>query len=414
MLDNVGWSWNLIDPENPKPYLKGSTSNAQLPDYDSAYSFSPTNEKTQTQSIQATPALGQMSLQAEGLNPVPDFQSTYKDRTQDVRTLQPNYSGTPTATLNNQPQDFSLPSLNLPSFSFDYAQLGLDNSGQPVQGQQVGGGDSSFNLSGLSSLFGNLPAMGSLLGDASVYGPMTAGEAAGSVAGQGLTGGIGLGGILAGGYTGYQQLTGLQDFFNGDKLSTQQQLALALPTFGLSLLSNVFGGGPTQEDLNREQVSNSLQGVGLLGDDFNLTLQDGTKVDFTNPGQMSNFASGNVFNPDDQYIQGLADRGTHAMYELDPTNPLTSQAVAYLNPLGEILAQQGNFNLGREKLVGWLANSILQSGTVDTEQELMDQIRAIYDQVGINNTSGIQALSGYGLDDNTFNVFGHDLNVLFR
>lgn len=51
-------------------------------------------------------------------------------------------------------------------------------------------------------------------------------------------GGVGLGGIAAGGYTGYQQAKGVQAAAQGKNLSTQQQAALALPTFGTSFLVN--------------------------------------------------------------------------------------------------------------------------------------------------------------------------------
>lgn len=51
-------------------------------------------------------------------------------------------------------------------------------------------------------------------------------------------GGVGVGGLAAGAYTGYQQATGLQSAAKGGNLSTQQQGALALPTFGTSLVYN--------------------------------------------------------------------------------------------------------------------------------------------------------------------------------
>ena len=53
---------------------------------------------------------------------------------------------------------------------------------------------------------------------------------------------LGAAGIAAGGYTGLQQFKGIANALSGDKLNTQQQVALALPTFGASLLANKFLG----------------------------------------------------------------------------------------------------------------------------------------------------------------------------
>ena len=49
-------------------------------------------------------------------------------------------------------------------------------------------------------------------------------------------------GIAAGLYTGLQQFGGAKKAFSGDKLSTKEQAALALPTFGASLLFNHIPG----------------------------------------------------------------------------------------------------------------------------------------------------------------------------
>lgn len=85
-------------------------------------------------------------------------------------------------------------------------------------------------------------------------------------AGAGLTGGVGMGGITAGAYTGYQQLKGAQNIGKGEDLDWQQQAALALPTFGLSLLYNPakkffgFGGQSTHQE---EKLRNDLAKRGI-------------------------------------------------------------------------------------------------------------------------------------------------------
>ena len=70
---------------------------------------------------------------------------------------------------------------------------------------------------------------------------------------------VSLPGIGAGAYTGYQQAKGVKAAVKGDKLSSTQEAALALPTFGGSYLVNpakkLFGGKSThQEEAARQKL----------------------------------------------------------------------------------------------------------------------------------------------------------------
>lgn len=49
-------------------------------------------------------------------------------------------------------------------------------------------------------------------------------------------------GIAAGAYTGLKQLSGIKDLFKGKKMGMQEKLALALPTFGVSLFADKIPG----------------------------------------------------------------------------------------------------------------------------------------------------------------------------
>jgi len=81
--------------------------------------------------------------------------------------------------------------------------------------------------------------------------------------------GLSAGGVGAGAITGLQQLQGAKAVGNGKKLSTVQQAALALPTFGASFLYNPikkffgFGGGTSthQEEANRAELAK--QGINV-------------------------------------------------------------------------------------------------------------------------------------------------------
>lgn len=382
-MRNTSWI-NSLDPR----YFEGSTPNARLPDYSSYFDFQQTIDSQGPQQVASTQPLQFSGSQITNLNPGPEFKSSYVDRTQSIALLQPSMQASSVRQLEPPQQDF-----NLPDFSFDFSGLGLNADGLQSSVNTQPNAQTPEPGFGLNQALGLGSLASNLLGGAAPA-------------------------VAAGAYAGYQQLTGLGDLIEGDKLTTPQKVALFPLTGGLSLFSDqiqsLFGSGASEEDLDRREVNELLKERGVLGEDYNLTLQDGTVVDFDNPMQVQNFGQENIFNPDDSYLAGLAERGTRANYELDPTNPLSSQAAAYLNPLGEILSREADLDLSREKLVGWLSNAILGSGNVQTEMQLMDEIRSLYDQLGINNETGIEALQGYGLDDDTFNIFGHDLNLLFR
>ena len=66
-------------------------------------------------------------------------------------------------------------------------------------------------------------------------------------------------GLLAGAYTGMQQLGGAKNALQGNKMSGMQQLALALPTFGASLLWNKIPG--LSHKSTKERQANLTEGL---------------------------------------------------------------------------------------------------------------------------------------------------------
>lgn len=87
-----------------------------------------------------------------------------------------------------------------------------------------------------------------------------------TVAGVPLTLG-GAGAVAGGAYTGYQQATGLNDFAQGNKLDAQQKVALALPTFGASLVSDqiqdALGFGDSDKFKTEYNRTKALQDKGV-------------------------------------------------------------------------------------------------------------------------------------------------------
>lgn len=76
-------------------------------------------------------------------------------------------------------------------------------------------------------------------------------EAAPGTVGAGILPALG---VAAGAYTGYQSILGAKNAFQDKKLDTQQKLALALPTFGLSLFSDQLGiGRPSTKEIQQKR-----------------------------------------------------------------------------------------------------------------------------------------------------------------
>lgn len=115
----------------------------------------------------------------------------------------------------------------------------------------------------------------------------------GAAAGQGLTGGVGLGGLAAGAYTGYQQFQGAKNIAEGKKVSPIEQAALYPLTGGLSVLWNKFGAHESTKDAEQRRWGN-LQDKGVSNADQLMALSHpegdtGIWKDGPNAGKAWNF-----------------------------------------------------------------------------------------------------------------------------
>lgn len=230
------------------------------------------------------------------------------------------------------------------------------------------------------------------------------GEAA--LAGQGITGGVGAGGIAAGAYTGYQQIKGAQAVAQGKKLSTQQQAALALPTFGASLVYNHtnLSGGKGKDQSSRDSVRSTLKDSGLFGKDYKTKLADGTIADFgvDGHGDMHTFKNADKIVGKD----GRGENGLHA-YDIDYTNDLdffsgmagmtlaTMKTGTDATSVKQVGGQLGNQALGK---VGYGKDMTPENFGV-----VMQNMRGMYAQAGIKSKEEAIALSNKMFADKRIN-----------
>lgn len=226
----------------------------------------------------------------------------------------------------------------------------------------AGLGSTGDMASALTGLYDGLPVVGA-----------NAGGAAAPVTGMGLTGGafgsaLGLAGLGAGAYLGYQGIKGIGNAINGEDLDLQQQAALALPTFGLSFLSNQFGSGKDKDQLARDAVRKQMKETGFLGPDegdYNITLPDGTVFD-------------------------IGKDGDNKLYNVDFNQAGVDGVVRAVDPLAAIMTG-GDAKLSRD-YAGYFTNASM--GGADP----LANARALYEKAGLDHSSA------YGNVWNLFNA----------
>lgn len=154
-------------------------------------------------------------------------------------------------------------------------------------------------------------------------------------------------GVAAGAYTGGQQLSGVMKAAQNQKLSLQEQAALALPTFGASFLVNpaqkLFGSGKDKDQRGRDAYRGGLKDIGFLDENYGLNLKGGAPTNFGSETLADGSKSFDVnFNTGDK-----------------ARDELTGRVVGALDPLAEVLS--GGDAKRRSDLAGQFANAALAS-----------------------------------------------------
>ena len=298
-----------------------------------------------------------------------------------------------------------------------YAQYGYDQNGNPIQQPPTDINALRTQQNPITGLIQNelaregvsqagnflLPEAASAVAPEAINATGFAGmssEAAGGatqvpLASQGAAvapGGYSLPGVVAGAYTGLKQFQGAKNVAKGKDLSLQQQLALALPTFGGSLIYNYtnLGGGKTNKDqLQRDQLREGVlaSGLGLKNDkgSTELTLADGTKYDIGLDGGAR-----------------LADG--RRPYDLDLKNELQQSLVPYAQTLS--LMYSGGDEKKTSDLTGYFVNAAISNAK--TKEEALANLRSFYNKAGVTTSQATQYLGNLKkngkLDDQAYGV----------
>lgn len=159
------------------------------------------------------------------------------------------------------------------------------------------------------------------------------------------------------------------------------------------LAGAAFGSNKGKDQVARDGLRKPLKDAGILDDKWNLTFSDG--------GSWNMGADGNA-----KYIG--ADGKEHYYYQIDDSNPLNGVAVAYADPLADILGGT------RNNMIEWYSNALM-SGAKD-QSTVMARAKELYGKLGITKEAAleqIQRLQSEGkLAEDRANAYRNTINSL--
>lgn len=133
-----------------------------------------------------------------------------------------------------------------------------------------------------------------------------------------------------------------------------------------NLAAGIFGGHKGKDQVARDDYREGLKKAGALDKDYNLTLADGSKYDFGADGKNRLTST---------------DGSKRRTYDPDFKNPLTAQAIAWANPLANVLTD------GDKKkatyLTGQLANAAISNA--QNPDDVKNNIKGIFGQLKIDS-----------------------------
>lgn len=144
--------------------------------------------------------------------------------------------------------------------------------------------------------------------------------------------------------------------------------------FAAGAVLGLFNTKKHPEHIARDNMRTALQSAGFLDKDQNITLADGSKYSFATDGKKT--------------LTGL-DNATRFGYQVDFANPLSSQAIGWMQPLAEVMTQ-GNQKL-KTDLLGYMVNAA--TSNAKSEEDVRANVISIYQQSKLNPEDVIAGLS---------------------
>lgn len=224
-------------------------------------------------------------------------------------------------------------------------------------------------------------------------------------------------GVIAGAYTGYQQITGLQQALQNKPLSWQQQAALALPTFGASLVYNpireFFDSGKSERQQQRDSYREYGAEIGLF---FKPSDEQAGQLGLDAGSYYTQLADGSYYNVGTDGGAKLPNYGVNidkqterSTYDIDWSDPRVNESVSMLNPVGLMI-----FGEEYQNMMGHMWNAA--ASNTDTLSGMKQNIQKFAADAGVDYETGIKLLNQYKdagkINDNDFAIFMNSWNEL--
>lgn len=248
----------------------------------------------------------------------------------------------------------------------------------------------------------------------------TAESAAGATAGSLLGTAAGVAGVAAGAYNVYQawgeggKTGAIQGGLGGAAMAAGLYALGATNPFVLGgvVAASLFGGafktGKSEEQQGRDAVRSNFQKIGLIDDDYQLTLASGMKFDIgiDGGGGKHTVADSSKLTAEHQK-SGIDGENKLHSYDVDYTNDLDYVASMGGNTLSRLLSGGKNQQIGQ--LGGQIGNGALgdvgygQQFTQGNYQKVTANLRAFYAQSGIKSKADAFQLINQGYAEGRWN-----------
>lgn len=147
-------------------------------------------------------------------------------------------------------------------------------------------------------------------------------------------------------------------------------IGAAIGAIAGGLIGSITAGKHRDQKV-RDSVRDMLQQAGVINDDYQIRLANGSPYDIGKDG-----------GPRDEF-------GGRRPYEMDPNNPMTAQTIAWIDPLVALFSQ-GNTKVHTD-FVGYFTNAAL-SNAKDIN-DVRNNVNAIVSQFGISNEQLAHAIA---------------------
>lgn len=151
----------------------------------------------------------------------------------------------------------------------------------------------------------------------------------------------------------------------------------------MKALQRVNSGKGTDQ-LGRDYFRRAMQRAGLVDEEFNIRFGDGATWNIGKGGRLENYGTEDVTYKDNEYADKITQKGTHKIFQVDPTDPFAARLTSIADPLSRILAQYipAGSNTYQSDIAGTFYNMMRETGG-----NPYLRMRGVYQKLGLDDAA---------------------------